>query len=124
MTDYKPYEAMHAVFGEPEQGIADGQLFTSTGEREVYITNDGDTYTVLSFDGEEVGSGTSVAAALEATGADGWDFCRWLEAYDEQFSAVQDEDTWDPDYLREVTEDENILTDELEDIISACEQNA
>ncbi|WP_165043731.1 hypothetical protein [Adlercreutzia sp. ZJ138] len=123
-TPYVPYQAMHLVFSEPEKGIADGQLFTSTGEREVYITSDDGTYTVLTFAGEEVGSGTSVAAALKATGADGWDFCRWDAAYDSQFSTVQDEDTWDPDYLREVAEDENILTDELEGIISAYEQNA
>lgn len=117
MTDYKPYEAMHMVFGEPEQGIADGQLLFP--EREVYITDNDGSFTVFDRRDTILGSGTTVLATLESTGAKGWDFSRWDSAYDSQFAEVMDEDTWDPDYLREVAEEEDIMTDELAAVIDA-----
>lgn len=107
MADYKPYEAMHAVFGEPKKGIAKGQLFTSKGGARVYIDRDGDEFVVYaSKSGDELARGENILEALESIEADGWDFSVWDAAYDSEFEEVQDEDTWDPEYLRETAEEE------------------
>ena len=124
MTDYIPYQAMHMVFGEPEKGIATGQLFMPNGsEQEVYIEENGSTFTVYAYRGGTVlNSGGSIIAALEGTGARGWDFSQWLPAYDTLFTKVQAEDTWDPDYLREVAEGEELMTDELTAALNAYDK--
>lgn len=124
MTEYIPYQAAHMVFGKPDKGIATGQLFMPDGsEQEIYIDNNDGTFTVFTYRDVTLGSGGSVAAALEATGARNYDVATWDVAYDRQFSEVVEEDTWDPDYLREVAEEEGLMTSELDAIITAYEEH-
>lgn len=123
MTDYKPYQATHMVFGSPEKGIASGQLFMPNGEQEVYIDENDGTFTVLTYRGDKLGVGNTIIAAIEATGARNCDFSQWDAAYDSQFSEVMNEDTWDPDYLREVAEEEALMTDELDAVLDAYDKH-
>lgn len=124
MTDYIPYQAMHMVFGEPEKGIAAGRLFMPNGsEQEVYIDESDGTFTIFTYNDTALSSAGSIISALEGTGARGWDFSQWLPAYDIFFTEVQDEDTWDVDYLREVAEDEELMTDELEAVLDAYDKH-
>lgn len=107
MKKYKPFEAAHLAFGEPaDDAIAEGEAFDGAAAGYFSIYRDGDDFAVCRREkrDEELSRSDSLQDALDALGA--WEVSVWRPADDELFAGVVEEDTWDPELLREAAEDD------------------
>lgn len=113
MVEYKPYELMHYVFGEPTHGSLVGFAEIRTYDGDMFIAeahkvNDGFAFKVGKL---ILAQGESVEEAVSKLNYREISFDHWKSCYDSEFAKVQDDGVWAPEFLVMLMNHENKTDD-------------